>query len=297
MRIPFYNARRYDECVNPFRYDIPDIEKKAVHIREDIIRMLVTSGSGHSAGPLGMADVFAALFFAILSYDPQNPEWKDRDRFVLSCGHICPVLYATLAHAGFFPVDELMSLRKFGSRLQGHPSRVDLPGVEASSGPLGQGISQALGMALALRHDHSASRVYCVTSDGEHNEGQLWEAVMFAAKYKLGNLTVIVDRNDIQIDGYTHHVMPLEPLREKYESFNWHVIEIDGHSINEILDALETAQTIRERPTCIIAHTIPGKGVDFMEKKFEWHGKTPSQEEAYQALLELRTLGGQLEHE
>ncbi len=283
--------------MNPFRLSFHELQEKAGVIREDIIRMLVASGSGHSAGPLGMSDVFSALYFSVLSHDPENPAWKDRDRLVLSCGHICPVLYASLAETGYFPTEELLTLRKFGSRLQGHPSRVDLAGIENSSGPLGQGISQAVGMAIALGADNSPAHVFCVMSDGEHNEGQTWEALMSAGKFSLGNLTVILDRNDIQIDGFTHSVMPLEPLREKYESFGWYVMEIDGNDMSEILDALEGRVHIQDQPVCIIAHTTPGKGVDFMENKFEWHGKTPGEEEAYKALLELRSLRGQLEQD
>ncbi len=277
--------------------DISQLQTHAQSIRENIIRMLLAAGSGHSAGPLGMADVFSVLYGAVLRHDPRNPSLPERDRLVLSCGHICPVLYATLSEYDYFPQEELLTLRSFGSRLQGHPSRIDLPGVENSSGPLSQGISQAIGMALGLRMDKPQSRIFCVMSDGEQNEGQVWEAAMFAAKEKLSNLTAIIDRNDIQIDGYTHDVMPLEPLREKYESFGWHVIDIDGHNYDEILDACTVATNIYEKPTVIIAHTIPGYGVDFMEKKVEWHGKPPSEEQAYKAILELRSLGGSIHHD
>lgn len=261
--------------------------------------MLVEAGSGHSAGPLGMADVFTALYFKIMRHDADHPTWTGRDRLVLSCGHICPVLYATLAEAGYFPKDELKTLRKFGTRLHGHPHNLALPGIENSSGPLAQGASQAVGMALAFRMDSSKSRVYLVMSDGEQNEGQIWEAVMLAGKEKLHNLTAVLDRNNIQIDGYTEDVMPLENLRAKYEAFNWHVLEIDGHNMQAIIDAYAEAEAIYEKPTVIIAHTIPGKGVDFMEGKFEWHGKPPKPDEAKIALDELRTLRGQIrsEHE
>lgn len=254
--------------------------------------MLAAAGSGHSAGALGMADVFSVLYFSVLHHDPKNPSWKDRDRLVLSCGHICPVLYAGLAESGYFPVEELVEQRKFGSRLQGHPSRLDCPGVETSSGPLGQGISQAIGMALALRLEKNPARVYCILSDGEHNEGQVWEALLFAAKYQLSNLTVIIDRNNIQISGKTQTIMPLEPLCEKYESFNWHVIEVDGHSVAEIEAACTAAQSITEKPTCIIAHTTPGKGVSFMENNYIWHGKAPTATQAAQALQELASTKG-----
>lgn len=278
-------------------YSVEQIAAKAAKIREHIIRMLLAARSGHAAGPLGMADIFAALYFSVLTYDPKNPTWEDRDRLVLSNGHICPVLYATLAEAGYFPTEELLSLRQLGSRLQGHPSKLDLPGVEVSSGPLGQGISQAIGMALAGMMDGKKYQVYCAMSDGEHNEGQTWEALLFAGKYKLSNLTTIIDRNNIQIDGFTEEVMPLESLRAKYEAFNWHVLELDGHNIQSIIDACGQATAIYEKPVCIIAHTIPGKGVDFMEWKPEWHGKAPNSEEAKKALEQLRSLKGQIEYE
>ncbi len=266
-------------------------------IRQDIIKMLLKAGSGHSAGPLDMADVFTCLYFNVMNIDPKKPKWEERDRFVLSCGHIAPVLYATLARRGYFPLEELSTLRKLGTRLHGHPHNLELPGIDNSSGPLGQGLSQASGMAYAARMDDKPWRVWCVMSDGEHEEGQVWEAIMFAGKYKLHNLTVIVDRNNIQIDGYTEDVMPLEPLREKYEAFNWHVIDVDGHNHEEIINATNMARAVVEKPTVILAHTIPGKDVDFMEYKYEWHGKTPNAEEAKKALHELRTLGGKIKSE
>ena len=275
------------------------LEEMANKIRQDIIEMLVEAKSGHSAGPLGMADIFTALYFHILNHQPKNPGWPDRDRVVVSNGHICPVLYVALANAGYFPMEELMTLRKLNSRLQGHPHRNSLPGLETTSGPLGSGISQSIGMALAARLDKRKNRVYCLTSDGEHQEGNTWEAIMFAGKQgsKLNNLTVIMDRNNIQIDGFTEQVMPLEPLRAKYEAFNWHVIEVSGHDISEFVSAVNEAKAIYERPTIIIAHTIPGKGVSFMENDFTWHGKPPNSEEAKIALAELRTLGGQIKSE
>lgn len=275
------------------------LEETSNKIREKIIEMLVEAGSGHSAGPLGMADVFTAFYFHILRHDSKNPAWADRDRLVLSNGHICPVLYATLAYAGYFPLEELMTLRKINSRLQGHPHRGTLPGVETTSGPLGSGLSQAIGMALTAKLDGKKYRTYCLMSDGEHDEGNVWEAVMFAGKQKLNNLTVVMDRNNIQIDGFTENVMPLEPLREKYEAFNWHVLEIDGHNMEELVFAISEAEAIYEKPTLIIAHTIPGKGVSFMERNYEWHGKPPNKEEARLALAELRTLGRRIrsEHE
>jgi len=277
-----------------------ELKKIANIIREDIIEMLVEAGSGHSAGPLGMADVFTALFFGdVLNYNSKNPEWPERDRVVLSNGHICPVFYATLALAGYFPKEELKTLRKIGTRLQGHPHRGSLPGIENASGPLGQGLSQAIGMALAAKMDKKKSQIYCLTSDGEHDEGQTWEAIMFAGKNKLDNLTEIMDRNNIQIDGFTEDVMPLEPLRAKYEAFNWHVLEIDGNNIEAVIAGVNEAKAIFEKPVLIIAHTIPGKGVDFMEFDPAWHGVPPNKEQAKEALHQLRTLGGKItgEHE
>lgn len=275
-----------------------ELAKLANTIRQDIIKMLVEAGSGHSAGPLGMADIFTALYFAVLKHDPRNPDWPERDRLILSNGHIVPVRYATMARAGYFPVQELMTLRKFGSRLQGHPERVRLPGLETTSGPLGSGLSQACGIAKAWQMDgHKGRWVYCVMSDGEQDEGNTWEAALFAGKYKLANLTAITDRNNIQIDGPTEQVMPLEDLRAKWEAFGWHVVEIDGHNFTQIIDACNLAKTIENKPVMIIAHTIPGKGVDFMEYDYHWHGKPPNPEEAKKALHELRTLGGRIESE
>jgi transketolase len=276
-----------------------DLETRANEIRKDIIKMLVEAGSGHSAGPLGMADVFTALYFHVLRHRPHEPMWPDRDRLILSNGHICPVRYAAMARAGYFPVEELMTLRKFGSRLQGHPERDRLPSLETTSGPLGAGLAQACGMAYAARMDGATWRTYCITSDAEHEAGLHWEAALFAGKHKLNNLTCIIDRNNIQIDGPTERVMPLEPLRAKYEAFNWHVIDIDGNNMRRIVDALHEVQAIYEKPTVIIAHTIPGYGVDFMEGDYRWHGKPPTSEQAQVALKELRTLGGKIrsEHE
>ncbi len=279
---------------------IKELELKANEIRQDIIRMLLAAGSGHSAGPLGMADVFTALYFSgSLNLDPKDPWNENRDRVILSAGHICPVWYPTLAHAGYFPHEELMTLRKLNSRLQGHPHYRGLPGIENTGGPLGQGLSQAIGHALSARMNNQKYRTYCVMSDGELEEGQNWEAIMMAGKNNLHNLVAIIDRNNIQIDGVTEDVMPLEPLADKWRAFNWSVIEIDGHNMHEIIDALEKAKTIFENPTVIIAHTIPGKGVDFMENDYNWHGKPPDKEQAKKALHELRTLGGKIraEHE
>lgn len=273
------------------------LEETANRLRQDVIKIVSGAGSGHIAGPLDMADIFAAFYFHILRHDPKRPAWPDRDRLILSNGHICPVQYAALARAGYFPYEELTTLRQLGTRLQGHPHRGALPGVETTSGPLGSGISQSAGVALALRLDRKKARVYCLTSDGEHEEGNTWEAVMFAAKNRLSNLTVVVDRNNIQIDGFTENVMPLEPLRQKYESFNWHVIEIDGHDMRQIVSAAAEAQAIYEKPTAIIAHTIAGKGVDFMERDYLWHSKPFKPGEAEEALKELRTLGGKIQSE
>lgn len=274
--------------------DLNELQRTAIKIRESIVNMLVEAGSGHSAGALGMADVFTALYFYIMNIDPEKPENPDRDRFVLSAGHICPVLYASLAHRGYFQKSELKTLRKINSKLQGHPHNLSLPGIENSSGPLGQGLGQAIGMALAAKLDKKTYNVYCVGSDGELQEGQIWEAAMFAGNHRINNLVWIIDRNNIQIDGYTENVMPLEPLREKLEAFNWHVMEIDGHNMEEIVNSCNMAKAIFERPTVIIAHTIPGKGVNFMQYKFEWHGKPPNKEQAEDALKQLRTLEGKI---
>ncbi|MBU4421643.1 transketolase [Candidatus Parcubacteria bacterium] len=273
------------------------LDIKANQIRKDIIKMLVKAGSGHSAGPLGMADVFTALYFNVLNHRPKQPTWPERDRLVLSNGHICPVQYAAMAHAGYFPIKELSTLRKFKTRLQGHPHRAALPGIEVTSGPLGEGISQACGIAYAARMDKKKYNIYCMMGDGELDEGIVWEAFMFAGKQALANLTVIIDRNNIQIDGNTEDVMPLEPLREKFEAFGWYVIDIDGHNITEIIDACAEAKAVVEKPVAIIAHTIPGKGVDFMEYDFTWHGRIPKSDEAKIALNELRTLGGKIKSE
>src|SRR3989344_1718441 len=276
---------------------IEELELKANEARELLIEMLTEAGSGHTAGPLGMADIFTAMYFHILNHDPKNPELPDRDRLVLSNGHICPIRYVAMAMSGYFPIEELKTLRKINSRLQGHPHRNALAGVETTSGPLGEGISQGIGMALAARLNKKKYQVYVIASDGEHQEGNTWEALMFAGKNKLNNLTLIIDRNNIQIDGFTENVMPLEPLKEKYLSFNWEVLEIDGNNIKEFIGAIVKAKSIKEKPTVIIAHTIPGKGVSFMEKDFTWHGKSPNSEEAKKALDELRTLQGRIQSE
>ncbi len=273
-------------------YSIDELRIKAQEIRISIIDMLEDAGSGHTSGPLDMADVFTALYFNILNHKPNNPDWADRDRLVLSNGHICPVYYATLAHTGYFPVEELRTLRKFGSRLQGHPHREFLSCVETSSGPLGSGLSQAVGMALADRIDNLRTKkwFYCLMGDGELNEGNNWEAIMLAAKERIGNLIVIVDRNNIQIDGNTEDVMPLENLVAKWEAFNWHVIEIDGHNIQSIINAVNLAKTITNRPSVIIAHTIAGKGISEIERDYHWHGKPPNKEQEISWINELKKL-------
>jgi len=281
-------------------YSANEIQEKANEMRKDIIRMLEHAGSGHSAGPLGLADIFATLYLAVLKHDPQDPYWEERDLLILSNGHCVPVLYAAMAMVGYFPKTELMTLRKLGSRLQGHPERAKLPGLETTSGPLGSGLSQAAGMAKVLQMENNHSRwVYVTMGDGELNEGNVWEAAMFVSKYNLSNITAIIDRNNIQIDGNTEVVMPLEDLKAKWESFGWHVLEIDGHNIEDILDACNMAKAIVEKPVMIIAHTIPGKGVDFMEYDFKWHGTPPDHDQAKEALHQLRTLGGKIrgEHE
>lgn len=282
---------------------IQHVQQKAKDIRISIIEMLTKAKSGHTAGPLGMADVFATLYFHSLTHDPVHPFMMERDRLILSNGHICPVLYASMAHAGYFSLDTLMTLRQFGSVLQGHPHREFLPSLENSSGPLGSGLSQAIGMALADRREYGSvypRYVYCLMGDGEHNEGQIWESVLMAPREKLGNLIAFVDRNYIQIDGNTEVIMPLDPLDKKYEAFNWHVQTVDGHDVKAIAEAIEVAKKETEKPSIIIARTTPGKGVSFMENRYEWHGTPPgiadisgAPEKALQSeasLIELRAI-------
>lgn len=276
---------------------IQELEIKANEARELLIEMLTEAGSGHTAGPMGMADIFTAFYFHILNHDPKNPEWEERDRLILSNGHIVPIRYVSMAMSGYFPIEELKTLRKFGSRLQGHPEREKLPGLETTSGPLGQGLGQAIGIAYAARMDEKKFRTYCVMGDGEQDEGNVWESLMFAGKEKLSNLTSIIDRNNIQIDGMTENVMPLEPLRARYEAFGWHVLEVDGHNIEQFVDAVEEAKAIYEKPTMIIAHTIAGKGIREIEFDYKWHGISPKPEEAKKFLNELRTLGGKIKSE
>ncbi len=271
-------------------YTIEQLEKKAHEIRVDIIKMLEEAKSGHSAGPLGLADIFTALYFDIMHYDPKNTDLKDRDILLLSNGHCVPVQYATMAHAGFFDRKELMTLRKHKSRLQGHPERHMLPGLENTSGPLGCGLSQACGMSLAMRMNGDKNRyIYVVMGDGELNEGNVWEAAMLAPKYNLNNIIGIVDRNNIQIDGNTEDVMPLGDLKKKWDAFGWNAVDIDGNNMEAVIDAINLAKTSKERPTVLIAHTMPGKGVDFMEGDYTWHGKPPNKEEAVKALESLES--------
>ena len=283
-----------------------ELELKSNEARELLIEMLTEAGSGHTAGPLGMADIFTAMDFHVLNHDPKNPEWEERDRLILSNGHITPIRYVVMAMVGYFPVEELKTLRKLGSRLQGHPERERLPGVETTSGPLGSGLGQAAGYAYASRMDKKKFRTYCFMSDGEQDSGATWEAAMFIGKNKLSNLTAVIDRNNIQIDGMTENIMPLESLRAKYEAFNWHVLEVDGHNIEQFVDAVERAKAIFEKPTVIIAHTIPGKGIKEIEFDYRWHGFPPGAgpedvfkktEQAQKFLAELRTLRGKIESE
>jgi transketolase len=265
-----------------------ELEGKAREVRETVIHMLTAAGSGHTAGSLGMADIFTLLYFHVLNHDPKNPDWEDRDRLILSNGHITPVRYAAMAHAGYFPVEECLTLRKFGSRLQGHPERDFLPGIETTSGPLGSGLSQAAGIAYAAKMDKKKFITYCLMSDGEQQEGNTWEGAMFAAKYRLNNLIGIVDRNNIQITGTTEDVMPLEPFADKYRAFGWHVLEVDGHNMEEVADAIQQAKAVTEKPTLIIAYTIPGKGVPSIEKDYLWHGKAPKKDEEEKFVQEIR---------
>lgn len=284
-------------------HSLTDVEVRALtlraeDIRESVIKMLVEAGSGHTAGSLGMADIFTALYFRIIKHNPRHPEWVERDRVILSNGHIAPILYATMAHAGYFSISELKTLRRFGSRLQGHPHREMLPGIESSSGPLGSGLSQAIGMALMdrLEHHKPDRYFYCCMGDGEINEGQVWESFLLLNKYKLTKVISFIDRNTIQIDGYTEDVLPLESLKDKLEAFNFHVIEIDGHDFKDIVRAVGMAKSTLDRPTVIIAHTIPGKGVTAFEGDYRWHGKSPSIDEGKAALKDLRSLRGKIKY-
>ena len=271
--------------------ELQDISKE---VRSDVIKMILKSGYGHPAGSLGMVDVFVALYYGVLLHDPKKPEWEDRDRLILSNGHICPARYAVMSHAGYFDHKELIHLGEMGGILQGHPDKRYLPSVETTSGPLGSGLAQASGIAYCARMDKKRFRTYVITSDGEHDEGNHWEAVMFAGRNNLSNLTMIIDRNNIQIDDFTENVMPLEPLADKYRAFGWSVIDVNGHNMEEIINACSKARAIYENPNVIIAHTIPGKGVDFMENNPNWHAKAPNDEQAKSALKEIRTMQGRI---
>jgi transketolase len=275
--------------LNPFNYSVEQLRSKAQEVRRDIITLLVEANSGHTGGPLSCADFATALYFRFLNHDPEKPRWPDRDFVFYSIGHVTPVNYSLLAESGYFPLRDLMTFRKFGSHLQGHPHRPDTPGVEVSSGSLGQGLSIACGVAKGSRMDGHPRRVYCILGDGELEEGSCWEAAMFAAHYHLDNLCAFVDYNKRQIDGEVAKVMDVAPLATKWRAFGWRVIEIDGHAMDEILAAGEEMLTVKEKPTVIIAHTTMGKGVSFMEGKSEWHGKPPSPEEGDKALAELGT--------
>jgi transketolase len=254
---------------------LKELKLKANEARQLVLETLLEAKSGHSGGPLGMADIFTALYFHIMKIDPQNPTWEDRDRLLLSNGHICPIQYTVMALRGYFPVEELKTLRKINSRLQGHPHRTILPGIENTSGPLGEGISQAIGVALAAKLDKKDYKIYVLTSDGEQDEGNTWEAAMFAGKMKLTNMIQIMDRNKIQLDGPTEEIMPLDSMKDKYEAFNWNAIEIDGHNIPELIQALNKANSVTDKPTVIIANTVLGKGVSYMENNYKWHGNPP----------------------
>jgi transketolase len=266
---------------------LPELEKMARHLRRHVITMIATAGSGHPGGSLSAADIITALYFKAMLHKPENPQWPDRDRFVLSKGHAAPILYAVLAECGYFPVKELSTLRQLDSRLQGHTDRTLTPGVEMSAGSLGQGLSYGIGIALAGRLDNKGYRVYVLLGDGECEEGQVWEAAMFAPHHRMDNITAIIDHNDLQLDGRVCDIMGLEPLPDKWRAFNWHVLEIDGHNIKDILQALKKAREIKGKPTVIIAHTVKGKGVSFMEGNVDFHGKAPSPQETEQALKEL----------
>lgn len=271
----------------PLRLSVQDLEKIARNCRKHILRMLEKAQSGHPGGSLSAIDLITALFFHEIQMDPGNSQWEDRDRFVLSKGHGVPALYAVLAERGAIPFDDLATLRRINSRLQGHPDRVVLPFVEASTGSLGQGLSIAQGIALALKLQKKTSRVFCLMGDGETQEGQIWETAMSAPKYKLNNLVAILDNNNGQIDGHVNEVMDLEPIADKWRAFNWAVHDINGHSFTEILGALEKCRTEMQRPSLIIARTIKGKGVSFMEDQIGWHGVAPTAEELQKALSEL----------
>jgi transketolase len=271
----------------PKRHSKEELDEICRDIRCDIMKMLNIAGSGHSGGSMGSVEIMVALYWNIMNHNPENPAWSERDYFILSKGHCCPTLYAILARWGYFKREELWTLRQYGSILQGHPSKLETPGIEASTGSLGQGLSIANGIALAFKKDGKDNRVYCLNGDGELQEGQIWEAIMTAAHYELDNVCATVDRNFLEIDGNTEEVMALENLGEKYEAFNWHVIECNGHDVDELTDAYIEASKVKGKPTVVIANTIKGKGVSFMEDEVDWHGLAPDDEQYAQAIKEL----------
>jgi len=272
---------------NIFNLSAAELKEMAKKLRRHVITMTATAGSGHPGGSLSAADIITALYFKVMRHNPENAQWPDRDRFILSKGHAAPILYAALAESGYFPVEELATLRKLGSRLQGHSDRNLTPGVEMSAGSLGMGLSYGIGVALAARLDRRVYRTYALLGDGECDEGETWEGALSAAHFRMDNLTAIVDYNRIQLSGWTKDIMNLEPLSQKWQAFGWHTIDIDGHDFNQILAAFQEAERIKSKPTVIIAHTIKGKGVSFMENNVNFHGKAPTLEEAEKALKEL----------
>jgi len=272
----------YDETT------IAALERKARELRRDVVQMIHRAGSGHPGGSLSSADIISALYFSRLNVDPKRPEWPQRDRFILSKGHAAPLLYAALARRGFFPIEDLSTLRRIGSHLQGHPDRLKTPGVEMTSGALGHGLAVGAGLALGAKRQNARWWTYVLMGDGELQAGVVWEGALIAAKYRLNNLTAIVDQNDVQLDGPVHEILPLEPLTEKWRAFGWAVIEIDGHNIRQILEAFDEAQHIHDRPTVVIAHTVKGRGISYMEGLAKWHGRAPTDEELMVALQELQ---------
>lgn len=275
-------------CVNVDEEQVKELQEKARKVREDIIEEVYKAKSGHPGGSLSIADILTVLYFKEMKINPQNPKWEERDRLVLSKGHCSPALYSCLANRGFFPVEDLQSFRSINSYLQGHPDKNKIPGVDMTTGSLGQGLSCANGMAIAGKIEKRNYRVYCILGDGEIEEGQIWEAAMAANKYKLDNLCVVVDNNNLQIDGTIEEVMSSYPIDEKFKSFGFEIIKIDGHDIEEIIKAFEVARNVKDKPTCIIAKTIKGKGISFMEEQAGWHGKAPNDEQYEQAIKELR---------
>lgn len=275
--------------MNPFNYDIEQLKQKTLDIRRDIITMLVEAKSGHTGGPLSCADFATTLYFNYINHNPEDPTDPERDVVIYSIGHVTPVNYSILAECGYFPLKDLMRFRKIDGHLQGHPNKLDTPGIEASTGSLGQGISISVGLASAFRMDNKPNRVYCISGDGEHQEGCIWEAIMAAGNFGLDNICVILDLNNAQIDGKMEDIMDIGPIADKYQAFKWNVIEIDGHDLQQIIEALDKAKTVKGKPTVIIAKTVMGKGVSFMEGDYKWHGNPPSREQGEQALQELGT--------